>query len=170
MSYIDRRPAITIDGIMTPPHSPQRGVIMHHVLQAAGPLSTQFDIRLPQDRIPLDMKTLAEQATQPPVSRMRLDVIGIFLIDIYSQHGTTLTVGNVLSQLAQGMSAQARGPELQRFPIDTQQRASQSSAVPAPGQAPYVTRVKLLGPRTLFAGLEVSKFAGGVLYCDVKLN
>ncbi|OSX61251.1 hypothetical protein POSPLADRAFT_1047487 [Postia placenta MAD-698-R-SB12] len=127
---------MTIDGIMTPPHSPQRGVMMHHVLQAAGPLSTQFDIRLPQDRIPLDMKTLAEQATQPPVSRMRLDVIGIFLIDIYSQHGTTLTVGNVLSQLAQGMSAQARGPELQRFPIDTQQRASQSSAVPAPGQAP----------------------------------
>ncbi|KAF9812839.1 hypothetical protein IEO21_05939 [Rhodonia placenta] len=121
---------------MTPPHSPQRGVMMHHVLQAAGPHSTQFDIRLPQDRIPLDMKTLAEQATQPPVSRMRLDVIGIFLIDIYSQHGTTLTVGNVLSQLAQGMSAQARGPELQRFPIDTQQRASQSSAVPAPGQAP----------------------------------
>lgn len=133
-----------------------------------------FNILYPIDHIrfspPYSPGALREAATTPCTTRLTINVLSIFTIDVSSPQGTALTVYDVLGQLFHAMARQPQGGELARFPPDVQQRAMAGSVTRSQrGQPAYIRRAELLGPRVLFSGLEIVQLANGTAFCELHL-
>ncbi|CCM05835.1 uncharacterized protein FIBRA_08071 [Fibroporia radiculosa] len=165
-------------GLMTPPTTPVRprgsgaATQMHALLSVQPPL--YFDISRSPEEIqvyaPRSSRSLSESATQPGTTCVVINVIDVFAIQVRAQPGASVTVAEVLSHLAHGMARQAEQHEISCFPPAVQDHVIARCQISVHGRkSSFIKRVDLLGPRVIFAGLEVTNVAAGVVYCDVRL-
>ncbi|KAH9926850.1 hypothetical protein B0H21DRAFT_826528 [Amylocystis lapponica] len=157
-------------GLMTPPSSPSKsagaGASALHPLLAAGASAMHFLITQPPETIQFrgfPPSALGEPAVRPGVTRVSVNVLGIFLVEVRSARGVTVTVGDVLRQVYEELSHQVQGHELRCFPRDVQQYAMGG----APG---VVRRSQLLGPRVLFAGMKLVGAEPNTAHCELELS
>lgn len=147
-----------LDGLPTPPNSPQRprGPVVHPVLVARAQPSFYFDVTRPPTDLRLTPQELNEPASHPPSSHITLVIPGlIWNIEVSSPR--TVTVNDIIRALYEKLQRPASNEEYSQHTPPVQQIASLAFAARKKMPGEGVKRFDFLGPKTRFAGLSRSQ-------------
>ncbi|PCH35017.1 hypothetical protein WOLCODRAFT_19721 [Wolfiporia cocos MD-104 SS10] len=159
------------DGLLTPPSTPVKAaglgapVALHPLLAAPPQLRLRLTDALEHAQFSsaYSARSLREAAATPVSACIVVKIMhGIFTAVARPPPGRALAVEDVLAAVLAELWRAPLPRELSRFPPDVQVAASMRSG----GD---LRCVDLFGPRTHFAGLQVTHVADGITYCELLL-